>query len=703
MKIISTVVILLYSFANLCAQTYSFEDREILELQDRRELGENDKLISYLLSINSGTRVKAINALANIGDSAAVSKLNFLLAGPFENYPTLNDLIASAFMLGQIPSEESRQMTVLMLNNKTDSLIESKKYFVDALGRTGDEQNLETLISRYFFYDNEISAYLAMSIGRFALRRIKNQKSVNALKDLSGKANDAAVKRNTAFAFWRTGDKNLLDSAKQEIYNLVESEDAQTRMWGVNAMGKLKDKILLHYILSSFDSEEDWRVKVNMLNSLTNFSMDSIKDMQNLIINVLGGYSEGESEHISVTRLNVLGKLFDGKKFSDSDDVRDGLIEILNDKKYTYRIRSEAANALSLIFKDDVRKDLMKAFANAGDYNTKAGIIKAFGNFKSGKVFLEVRDSISAEVARYNKINSVTSGEMIQSSELAKLYRAFVEMLSNIYPSLNEKNQNTARLIFTEFAGSRDLLITDICLAALKDSVFAKYKDETAQVILFEYNQLSLPENYDLMLIFIDAMKDLNDDSTVKVLENNLNSENYEIAKASAEALEKIDGKKYQFSAKPRTDFDWDYLESLSQNKYVTINTNKGEIKIELLPEAAPFTVMNFLKLTEKKYFDGTVFHRVVPNFVIQGGDPTGTGYGGPGYSIRSEYSPLSYDRGMVGMASSGKDTEGSQFFITHSATPHLDGRYTIFGKVTDGMDVVDEIMAGDSIISVSR
>jgi len=110
---------------------------------------------------------------------------------------------------------------------------------------------------------------------------------------------------------------------------------------------------------------------------------------------------------------------------------------------------------------------------------------------------------------------------------------------------------------------------------------------------------------------------------------------------------------------------------------------------------------MNFLKLSEKNYYDKTIFHRVVPNFVIQGGDPTGTGYGGPGYSIRGEYSPLTFEEGMVGMASSGKDTEGSQFFITHSATPHLDGKYTIFGKVVEGMDVVDKILVGDYIESV--
>jgi len=91
-----------------------------------------------------------------------------------------------------------------------------------------------------------------------------------------------------------------------------------------------------------------------------------------------------------------------------------------------------------------------------------------------------------------------------------------------------------------------------------------------------------------------------------------------------------------------------------------------------------------------------------VPNFVVQGGDPDGTGYGGPGYSIRSQYNDLSYTTGAVGMASSGKDTEGSQFFITHSPQPHLDDRYTIFGYVTSGQDVVDAIRQGDKINSIS-
>ncbi|OGU31868.1 MAG: peptidylprolyl isomerase [Ignavibacteria bacterium GWA2_55_11] len=132
------------------------------------------------------------------------------------------------------------------------------------------------------------------------------------------------------------------------------------------------------------------------------------------------------------------------------------------------------------------------------------------------------------------------------------------------------------------------------------------------------------------------------------------------------------------------------------------MHTSKGEITVELLPEDAPFTVLSFLRLARKKFYDGLTFHRVVPNFVVQGGDPRGDSWGGPGYSIRSEVSLVGYERGSVGMASAGKDTEGSQFFITHAPTLHLDGRYTIFGKVVRGMDVVDRLQIGDRILSVT-
>lgn len=131
------------------------------------------------------------------------------------------------------------------------------------------------------------------------------------------------------------------------------------------------------------------------------------------------------------------------------------------------------------------------------------------------------------------------------------------------------------------------------------------------------------------------------------------------------------------------------------------IGTSHGEIALALASADAPLTVHNFMSLIERGYYSGTRWHRVVPNFVIQDGDPRGDGSGGPGYAIRDEINPLRYERGTLGMALSGPDTGGSQFFITHSPQPHLDGGYTVFGRVVSGMDVVDRVVQDDPILSM--
>jgi peptidyl-prolyl cis-trans isomerase B (cyclophilin B) len=139
--------------------------------------------------------------------------------------------------------------------------------------------------------------------------------------------------------------------------------------------------------------------------------------------------------------------------------------------------------------------------------------------------------------------------------------------------------------------------------------------------------------------------------------------------------------------------------------QYAIISTEKGDMKAELYTNDTPGTVANFVKLSESKFYDGLTFHRVIPNFVIQGGCPNGTGTGGPGYKIKCETSaPRQYhDRGVLSMAHAGRDTGGSQFFICHSRdnTSHLDGVHTCFGKVIEGLDVIDQIRPNDKILSI--
>jgi len=152
-----------------------------------------------------------------------------------------------------------------------------------------------------------------------------------------------------------------------------------------------------------------------------------------------------------------------------------------------------------------------------------------------------------------------------------------------------------------------------------------------------------------------------------------------------------------QWDAPPEMQID------VSKNYSVSIATDRGTIELELYPQHAPQTVNNFVFLAGQGFYNDVAFHRVIADFMIQGGDPTGSGSGGPGYRFVDECdgNPLTHDAYVISMANAGPNTNGSQFFITHLATPHLDGKHTVFGKVTSGEDIVDAVQQGDTMISV--
>jgi peptidyl-prolyl cis-trans isomerase B (cyclophilin B) len=142
-----------------------------------------------------------------------------------------------------------------------------------------------------------------------------------------------------------------------------------------------------------------------------------------------------------------------------------------------------------------------------------------------------------------------------------------------------------------------------------------------------------------------------------------------------------------------------------TNKKYTaTFDTPRGQIVVDLFPKEAPNTVNNFVFLAREKFYDGTKFHRVIENFMVQGGDPQGTGTGGPGYKFGDEVknNPHKHKRGSLSMANAGPNTNGSQFFITHVVTDWLDGKHTVFGQVRSGQDAVDKIKGGDVLKSVT-
>jgi cyclophilin family peptidyl-prolyl cis-trans isomerase/HEAT repeat protein len=211
------------------------------------------------------------------------------------------------------------------------------------------------------------------------------------------------------------------------------------------------------------------------------------------------------------------------------------------------------------------------------------------------------------------------------------------------------------------------------------------------------------PKDLEAIQAVIVALDSLKSEEALPLFERYIDSPFTPLRRSAQNALSRIAGKPIEIdfsggSQGMRTDFP-----PLSPDSvyFATVQTEAGTFRIHLLTEAAPVTCANFRYLALSGYFNGILVHRVVPAFVMQTGDPRGDGWGGPGYAIPCEYNPHSYFRGTVGMALAGKDTGGSQWFITHLPQPHLDGRYTVFGTVTNGMDIVDKVQKFDPIINI--
>jgi cyclophilin family peptidyl-prolyl cis-trans isomerase/HEAT repeat protein len=230
--------------------------------------------------------------------------------------------------------------------------------------------------------------------------------------------------------------------------------------------------------------------------------------------------------------------------------------------------------------------------------------------------------------------------------------------------------------------------------------------EENTRALAAAWPQAASDVLNDAALSILDALAKQKTAAANELLREALKSGDH-LARRRAAALLKTNGAgdfSSQIGTVQTKNTNADYTRALSRigkNVRAVVTTSKGSFTMELLPEAAPLTVDNFVQLAERGYYRNVTIHRVVPNFVIQDGDPRGDGNGGPGYQIRCEINQLLYDRAMLGMALSGKDTGGSQWFVTHAPQPHLDGGYTVFGRVVTGMNVVDQIVRGDVIQTV--
>lgn len=657
---------------------------KVLTFQDNRTAA--DSLYQFLRNPDPFLRSRAVVALGQMQDTLAIDSL-IVYAG--SSYPDVPQ--KCIFALGQIGfastglSEQVHIETALLELFEKTKQSSVRSAILEALGKTGSTRSFE-LIQREL-NDTLISLRkeAAWACARLAIRNIRSDSTEPGLIQ-NLKHSNADVRWASAHALMRINDKKTAPG----ILPSLKDDDYRVRMDAARALGSMKleskdpdyKEIIQALVVSAFN-DRDWKVRVNAVNALGNFKFnhDDLKKIYFLIA------FEGKKDpniHVRLSAVRSMAKSYQADIKDAGAFMQDFTNRFLNNAEPQEKV--EILISLAQMFKDKILSDKPMA----------AQIEKLR---KSPDGYLRAR---VAEALGYTA-NSLAVNYLEKS-----LTDSFGLVQYNTLDALSKIKDNRAENLITTSLDTHDPTLLSIAAGILSADETVK-KDRTKSdllsiKIISSFRQIKPPIDVEVQIAIFDALGEFKTQSAAVFLKPFLNDSDHVVAKNAAKNIEKITGKKMALTDTPdrihSIDFAY-YLKIKSGKPVAVIETNKGRIDIEFNIDEAPLTVINFIKLSEKKFFDGLRFHRVVPNFVIQGGDPLGTGWGGPGYSIRSEFSPLHYERGTLGMASAGKDTEGCQWFITHSPQPHLDGRYTIFGKVRNGMDVVDAIHVGDTISQV--
>ena len=625
--------------------------QKIYNYQDKHELVS---LLEYTSHFDPSYRFMVANGLASFQSKSGLDSLYKLLYDPVMKVRS-----AAAYAIGQVGDQSSTKELITAFKTK-DTLDVNNHYnaaILEAIGKVGGKNFLPALatVSTYRLTDSLLLAGQSKGIYNYGLRGISTSEGtdrmVQYLTDKDGYPEE--VRLIAANYLYRAKDLDL-ESYKFRLVQQFEN-DKNPYIRGVLAiaLGRTKDKEVLSSLLSHYKNETDYRVKTNIVRTLSNFSYIDVIEF------VLEKLSD-ENLHISTTAADYL--ISNGNK-NDAAIYKNYISENLH-----FSTKAKIYGA--------ILKHMPIYYANTRN-KLKLTIKKEIEASNNPYEIAAYITSLSYDPFSYAEINEMTS-----ESQYAVVRSTGATALSNILGSPN---------FIPAFRGGQRRVKREIL-----ELIKAQISKGDAGVCAI-YGDLLSNKDLDLKLFledvdFIsDAMKELELPKEIETF-NSL-----------GKALEYLT----DASFKPKTPdwnhpIDWSVFTTYGDSIQVALKTNKGVIRTMMYAQEAPGSVANFISLANKDFYDGKTIHRVVPNFVIQGGCPRGDGYGALDYSIRSELPQLYYDgEGYLGMASAGLHTEGTQWFITHSPAMHLDGKYTIFGKVISGMSVVHNIEVGDKIEDV--
>ncbi len=637
-----------------------------------------DKQIIYsFLNSNSPDKIRA--AILSISQSDDTSFVPSLLQIDLSKF---GDKVC--FAIGQIGTcTQSLQFLWDYLKSLTPNKSFSNLFY--ALGKIGSQNDLEKLESYYNSFPKNKFPYSGISkaILQFQLRGITNQNVKSVLEtEVEQFPHNSYRVADALFVLARYNSSDKIVKTLNEIF--TKTIDSKLNNSESHHQNALLNSTLKEYALMNFQ-----RLKY--------FDAD-----KNVVMDIINGNDE-------ILKIELAKTIVYWNNKNDAQKFLSIILKLINDKNKNVAI--QAANSfknLDTIFVDK-NKELLHNFIIEILNDPQTDNILKSELFLSGFKLLGNFDDFTKMISLFNPTDEckiefagLNPDKDDAISNLIKFYKSSelklrIETLTQIINSLtNLKHSDELKSVLNNALLSDFPPLISIAADGLDSTFISDNSIELKNIIQEQISKIKDdPDFLEATLSLINLSKKIDSEFYHSTVQSCETSKLYSVRKyiGSITKNEKI-------GFKESNEFEdiWKYSFKYSKAKIIT---SKGIITIKFIPEIAPISVGNFCKLADQHFYDGILFHRVVPGFVIQTGDPTSTGWGGPGYDIISEFSDTGFTSGYVGMASAGKDTEGSQFFIMQGSFPHLDGRYSNFANVVEGMEVVFNITQNDKIISI--
>ncbi len=641
--------VMLFSACSDLEEKYTHQHKlfRIAYIEDRRMMDSLFFIEGYLSDPDPEVRVKTALAIGRVGRGYYNDLLKENLAD------SITEIAAAKFFAAGLLGDTTFFNPLYDLVQAGTPAAERA---VEAMGRVADSINAPR-IAEFLTNPDSLVVYQAM----LAHFRANEWTAAEQIAAIGGTTASKKIRYGALFSLWR----GRRPEGKTLFRTLIADADPEIRMLAYSGLGRIADTSSLKLIATGLN-DSDNRVIANTIYSLRAF--------------------EG------------LGVVYISRKLPELKDEK--LVELCIQAIGEFPNVANAEQLVTNALRADTRE------------NIRAAAAKALLQIK-GKEALFIIDEILTQPTTFQKTLIGEGLTSIQNKDaaLSRLGQLFndevpIVRLTALDALCTIDSNNSAKYIEVSL-GDANYIVASVAVD------FAARNNETQFIKVMADMYLDDPVSLedDLKRSIIDAFRQFEnhpdyDSLMIAVLEEGCNDEWFFLREMSSDILldkYKIDRREKISAARTYID-KYNYTEQFEKyesNPRAVISTSRGEIVIELLYRDAPKTVNNYIKLAVSGFYDSLVFHRVVPNFVVQDGCPFGTGWGGPGYTIRSEHNMPSYQTGMVGMAHSGKDTGGSQYFITLSPQPHLDAGYTIFGRVESGMEIAQELVRGDLIESV--